>query len=161
MRNFSKSNTLLNSGNILEILQRQSWDHTTNNSLVKSPKYWLRVVRYSIFKSSSFMFCQNLIETLIWAGCCLYFLTRNLTESVYNGKFYSVNNEFNVTNVRNKKFTMIFHNKLIFAACHWLLAIFTWHIGKSNDSFNEKYLNSAPAPKPDDLLACTANPHLY
>ena len=27
-------------------------------------KYWLRIIRYSILKSSSFMFCQNLIKTL-------------------------------------------------------------------------------------------------
>ena len=31
----------------------------------------------------------------------LYFLTGNLNQNVYNGEFFNVNNEFNVSNVRN------------------------------------------------------------
>ena len=55
---------------------------------------------YSIFKSSSFMFCQNLIETLY---LMLYFLIGNSSQNGYNGKFLNVNNQFNVTNVRKIK----------------------------------------------------------
>ena len=38
---------------------------------------------------------------LICAGCCLYFLTGNSTQNVYNGKFSDANNDFSVTNVRH------------------------------------------------------------
>ena len=38
---------------------------------------------------------------LICAGCHLYYLIENLTQNIYNAKFYNVNNEFIVTNVRN------------------------------------------------------------
>ena len=34
----------------------------------------------------------------------LYFLIENLNQNVYNGEFFNVNNEFNVSNVRNKNF---------------------------------------------------------
>ena len=35
-------------------------------------------------------------------GCCyLYFLTGNLTQNVYNGRLFNVNNEFNVIDVGN------------------------------------------------------------
>ena len=64
MRNFSKLNTSINSANILEILQRQSWGHTTKNSWVKLPNYLVEIIRYLTFRSSSFMLCQNLIKTL-------------------------------------------------------------------------------------------------
>ena len=40
----------------------------------------------------------------------LYFLIGNLNQNVYNGEFFNVNNEFNVLNVRNQKFPIIFHN---------------------------------------------------
>ena len=70
------------------------------------------------------MFYQNLIETFM-CWLLLNFLIGNPTQNVYNGKFANVNNEFKVTNVRNYKFTMIFHNSLIFAASHRLPAIFT------------------------------------
>ena len=46
------------------------------------------------------MFCQNLIKTL-YELAVVYFLDRESSQNVYNGKFYNVNNEFNVTNVRN------------------------------------------------------------
>ena len=50
------------------------------------------------------MLCQNLIKALylICAGCCLYFLTGNSTQNVYNGKFSDANNDFSVTNVGKK-----------------------------------------------------------
>ena len=35
------------------------------------------------------------------AGCYLYFLVGNLTQNVYNGKFFNVSNEVEVTNARN------------------------------------------------------------
>ena len=70
-------------------------------SLLKFPKYWLRIIRYSIFKSSSFMFCQSLIKTLC-AGSCLYFLTGNSIQIVYNGRFSNANNDFNVTILETK-----------------------------------------------------------
>ena len=38
MRDFSKLNTLLNSANILEILQKQLWGHTTKKFLNKVSK---------------------------------------------------------------------------------------------------------------------------
>ena len=65
------------------------------------PEYWLSVVAYSTLKNSSFMFCQNLIETLHVPVAIYVFLTGNLTQNVYNGKFFNVNNDVNVTNVRN------------------------------------------------------------
>ena len=54
------------------------------------------------------MLCQNLIKPyMCWL--LFIFLTGNSTQNVYNGKFSDANNDFSVTNVRNKKFTMIFH----------------------------------------------------
>ena len=48
------------------------------------------------------MLCQNLLKTLKpRASCCLYVLTGNSTQNVYNGKFSDANNDFSVTNVRN------------------------------------------------------------
>ena len=38
---------------------------------------------------------------LMHAGCYLYFLIGNLIQNVYNGNFFNVSNEINVTNVRN------------------------------------------------------------
>ena len=38
---------------------------------------------------------------LICAACCLYFLTGNSIQNVYNGKFSNANNDFSVKNVRN------------------------------------------------------------
>ena len=58
------------------------------------------------------------------ASYYLYFSIGNLTQNVYNGKFFNVSNEDIFTNDRNQKFTIIFHNELIFATCHRLLAIF-------------------------------------
>ena len=37
----------------------------------------------------------------VFAGCCLYFLTGNSSQNVYNGKFSITNDDFSVTNVRN------------------------------------------------------------
>ena len=41
------------------------------------------------------------------AGCYLYFSIGNLTQ---NGKIFNVSNEDILTNARNEKFTIIFHN---------------------------------------------------
>ena len=38
---------------------------------------------------------------LISAGCYLYFSIGNLTQNVYNGKFFNANNEDILTNARN------------------------------------------------------------
>ena len=57
-------NTLLASANILKTLQRQSLGHATRHLSEKFPKDWLSLMRYSNLKSFSFMFQQNLIETL-------------------------------------------------------------------------------------------------
>ena len=57
-------NTLLASANILKTLQRQSLGHATSHLSEKVPKDWLSLMRYSNLKSFSFMFQQNLIETL-------------------------------------------------------------------------------------------------
>ena len=35
------------------------------------------------------------------AGCNLYFSTANLTQNVYNGKFFNLSNEDILTNARN------------------------------------------------------------
>ena len=71
-------------------------------AFARFPKYCLRSIRYLTFKSSSFMFYQNLIETLyVLVVVHIYFLTGDLTQNVYNGKFFNVSNEVNVTNVRN------------------------------------------------------------
>ena len=40
-------------------------------------------------------------SSLICVGCYSYFLIGNLTQNVYSGRFSKVNNEFNVTDVRN------------------------------------------------------------
>ena len=63
MTNLSKLNTLLNSANILETLQNNVLFCDIMSAFARFPKYWLSLVRYSTFKSSSFMFDQNLIET--------------------------------------------------------------------------------------------------
>ena len=55
------------------------------------------------------MCCKNLTETLYVSVVFLYFLIGNLNQNVCNCKFSNVNNEFNVTNVRNEKFPKIFH----------------------------------------------------
>ena len=53
-----------------------------------------------MFKSSSFMFCQSLVETL--HVVIIYIsLTGNPTQNVYNGRFSNVSNKFNVKNARN------------------------------------------------------------
>ena len=46
------------------------------------------------------MFRQNLIEPLC-AGCYLYYMIENLTQNVYNGKFYNVDNEFILKSASN------------------------------------------------------------
>ena len=43
------------------------------------------------------------------AGCWLYFSLGNLTQNVYNGKFFNVSNENILTNARSYKFATIFH----------------------------------------------------
>ena len=56
-----------------------------------------------VFNFEKFFICvlPKYDRNLICASCFLYFLTGNLSQNVYNGKFSDVNNEFNVTNVRN------------------------------------------------------------
>ena len=44
------------------------------------------------------------------ADCDLYFSLGNLTQNVYNGKFFNESNEDILTNARNQKFATIFHN---------------------------------------------------
>ena len=51
-----------------------------------------------------FKFEKFLIYVLAKSYMCqlfLYFLIGNLNQNVYNGEFFNVNNEFNVSNVRN------------------------------------------------------------
>ena len=69
-------------------------------AFAKFPEYWLSLLRYTTFKNFRFMCCQNLIGILC-AGCHLYFLIGSLIQNVYNDRFSNVNNEFNVTNVKN------------------------------------------------------------
>ena len=65
MTDFSKFNTLINSANILEMLQRQSFMRSHNKKLLrKLPKYLVEIIGCSLFRSSSFMLCQNLVKTL-------------------------------------------------------------------------------------------------
>ena len=47
-------------------------------TFAKFSKHWLKLTRYSTFKISSFMFCQNLIENL-YMPVAIYLLTRNLS----------------------------------------------------------------------------------
>ena len=47
------------------------------------------------------MFCKNLIETLYVLVVVYIILIGNLTQIVYNGKFFNVSNEVKVTNVQN------------------------------------------------------------
>ena len=60
MKNFSKLNTSLNSANTLETLQHSHEIIQQQHYLAKFPKYWVTLIRYSILKSSSFMFCQKI-----------------------------------------------------------------------------------------------------
>ena len=68
------------------------------------------------------MFNQNLIET---SNAPVAILIGNLTQNVYDCKFYNVKNEFSVTNVSSYKFFSIFSNSLTLEACHRLLIIFS------------------------------------
>ena len=69
-------------------------------AFAKFPKYWLKFIRYSTLKSSSFMSCKNLIENL-YVPVVFISLDRESEQNVYSGKFSNVNYEFNVTNVKN------------------------------------------------------------
>ena len=92
-------NTLLSSANIFETLLKNFLVCDLITAFARFQKYCLSLVRYSTSKSPSFMLCQNLIETLfISAGCYLCFSIVNLTQNVYNGKFFHASNEDILTN---------------------------------------------------------------
>ena len=59
-----KLNTLLSSANILETLLKIFLLCDLKTDFAMFQKYLLSLVKYSTLKSPSFMFCQNLIETL-------------------------------------------------------------------------------------------------
>ena len=66
-------------------------------AFARFPKYWLSLVRYSTLISPIYAlpkFNSNLMST----GC---YLIGNLTQNVYNGKFFNVSNEDILTNARN------------------------------------------------------------
>ena len=50
-------------------------------AFARFPKYWLSFVRYSTLKSSLFMFCQNLIETL-YVPVVIYIYRKSSPESL-------------------------------------------------------------------------------
>ena len=96
MRNFSKLNSLLKSANTLKALLKNVLLYNLMTSSTRFLKNWLSLMRYSTLKSSSFMSCQRFNLNSIHASCYSYFLIGNVTQTVNNGKFANVNNEFNV-----------------------------------------------------------------
>ena len=85
MRIFKKLNTLLSSANILETLLKKFLLCDLMTSFARSLIYALPKFNWNLMS----------------AGNYLYFLTGNLAQNVYNGKFLNVGNEDILTNARN------------------------------------------------------------
>ena len=97
----------------------QYFDNFTKSIIWSCNKTFLRKVSKTLAEFDGvFNFGKFLIyvlakfnRNLICASCFfLYFLKGNLKQNVYNEEFFNVNNEFNVTNVRNLKFLIISYN---------------------------------------------------
>ena len=119
------------------------------------------LMRYSTLKSFSFMFCQRFDWNFKHVSCHSYFLIGNVIQNVNSGEFSNVNNEFNVRNARNWKFSFIFSSYLIFVAFHRPLTIFPGTLVRVMTHSFETIFCCTPCAKADDYLASTAHPHLY